>query len=170
MATSQASQIRKVTLDLLKENTKSDLLTPLEDSNYRGIRYTNLKKYLQEKYSFTEGSVIGALQTITEKEVHIHKIKNKQGTFFYYDTQDKYTNDTDILALSPDFKLLIKKSHEIESLVSKILVNIARENYSDITDFDKTSMRNIYATSNKLYQEIKYHEDKELLIGLNRIF
>lgn len=158
---SQASKIRGIVLNLLKEDTNNILQRLNEYGNVNAIKYIDLKNYLQNNFDFTEGAIVGCLNTITERENFIHKAKTKSGTFFYYSHDIKKVSNTSAIEIiySEEFKSIIDHSELMFEDLSAILKNTAKSNYYlNVTDTDLNHLREILEGITHTQQLIKKYQ------------
>lgn len=101
----QATEIRKIVIKFLNDK---EIVEPVSlKTEVLGIQYKNLKRMLlderdeKDKRKFTEGAVIGTLNTLTSRNPNIKKIKTEKGTFFFdyksYKNLGSITGNTDLL-------------------------------------------------------------------------
>ncbi len=172
MKQTQAEQIRNKVLTILQD-TDSDILEEIDD-NIMGIKYIKLKNLLSRE--FTEGSVTGALNTITDRIDTIHKIKIKSGTYFYFsEAEDSFQledKSVDII-YSKELEEVLQYSQKIYDGISNILKNTAKDSYySNVTTLDLDNLRkllnNVSQTeyllkdykTNKAFENVEYQQRK----------
>lgn len=113
----QATEIRKIIIKLLNDK---NIVEPVGlGTNVYGVQYKNLKRILIDKGIFTEGAIIGTLNTLTSRSPSIRKVKTEKGTFFYdyksYKGLDFITDNTDLL--ENDIK-------NIENKINELLIDV----------------------------------------------
>lgn len=157
---SQASLIREITLDILKN---SDDLTFISNNIY-GIKYSDLRTRLlkNKQYSFTEGAVASALNTIPERVANIYKIKNKKGTFFYYSKKKiEEEKKSDTIIDSNEFEIMHESAKQTEKYIQKIIYDAGHDKYIDFTDTDSQYLREILAASYNLTNLLRTYTNQK---------
>ena len=128
---SQATKIRNVILRLLKDEK---YLQPVsQNSNILGIQYKDIKNILSSNKEFTEGAIIGTLNTLTERMPMIKKIKTEKGTFFF----EYKSNNVNLNTL--------QKNNSLEENIDKV--------EKEIEEFLKTVRTILKETNNQNYEQ-----------------
>lgn len=138
-----------------------------------GIRYKNLKAYLTSKEKFSEGAIVGALNTLTQRVPRIKKIKIKRGTYFFdYKFNRAELNQIDYYDI--DFtKNIITIENDILKLLSKV-----RETLLDNTSFKKNTIQkndvdyliNVLKALTKLRSITDEYENQKLYNNERKLF
>lgn len=160
----QAEKIRKLTLEILKND--NELLEDIEIDNkiIKGIKYSDLKNKLlsNTKYEFTDGGITGALYTLTNQVDSIFKIKIKKGVYYYYSSKKKdvdYKKDV-ILTESEDFDRLYSNAIKIYDDIGNILSKASTEVYKEVSETDIKYLRNILDLSSKLKESLRDYKNE----------
>lgn len=99
----QSQKIREIILKLFKSNKDKSLKQVFEVDGVEreGIKYIDLKNFLlsYEEYKFSEGAVVGALQTLTGRLENIYKVKTRNGVFFFIQKKKMFLMNMIILRL-----------------------------------------------------------------------
>ena len=164
---SQASQIRKLALNILK-NDSFEKEKISDDSNIKGIRYSVFKKIILEEknYSFTEGAVVSTLNSLHTKLENIYKTKTSKGVYFYYSPDGKKDiEETEHMATlitqSHEFNQLENQAEDLSRNIANILLNTSKNIYINTSDLDIEFLRRILSVSNQLKLVIQeYSEEK----------
>lgn len=163
---SQAEKIREIVVDLLKENTKFTEIILVNEKKVRGIKYTDLKNFFIVRYpDFSEGAIIGALQTLPKRIDNIFKTKTKNGVYFFYseDRKDDLELDRKKVAItdSEDYMDLEVKVEELSNTVGGILRNAGRGKYLTAENLDISYLRDILDASENLQTVLKNYKRED---------
>lgn len=177
----QAETIRKLVVNLLRDYDKDAFSNNLvlskivvDNSKVKAIKYIDLKNALMnsKSYSFTEGAVVGALNTITERIDDIKKVRTKNGVFFYFSESSKDDPNKIIQMIdSEDYLDLEEQVNKINKTVSSILKNVSIGKYeTEIgTDFEIKHLRNILSLSESLKNELKEHKQEKMFHDIEKM-
>lgn len=173
---SQAKKIREIVISILRYDTFEKKITEeiiINNQKVNGIKYTNLKEYLMEKYDeFSEGAITGALQTLTERLDNVFKTKTKKGVYFFY-SEAEYNNleigkAKEVITESEDYRELEVAVNNVSSVVGQILRNAVKNQYSDVRESDITSLRDILEASGELELVLRKYKQRDALDRIER--
>lgn len=147
----QSQKIRELVLDIFESEDKDFMKQEFEWDNIKrkGIKYIDLKRYLidykVDNEKFSEGAITGALQTLTERLENIHKVKTRNGVFFFYsekkDVDVESDNSKTTITESTDFRSLENKVEVVNSAITDILKNASQGKYLEVQDSDLRYLR-----------------------------
>lgn len=156
----QAEEIREETVKMLKNtHGKEEYYI---DENLYGIRFSDLKKKLLDTNKFTEGAVIGALNTMTDRVELIDKIKHQGKSFFYYNSGENRIEKKPVyITESKDFEDLTDGSQLTQQIIEKILNKSGKNIYKEISDTDRKNLRTILEKTNELNESIRNYKQEK---------
>ncbi len=166
----QSQKIREIILKLFKSNNDKSLkqIFEVDGVEREGIKYIDLKKFLlsHEKYNFSEGAVVGALQTLTGRLENIYKVKTRNGVFFFYsekeDVVDEYDNSEATIIESEDFKKFEDKVEVVNVAIAHILRNVSKGKYLKIKDIDLNYLRDLLKSSGELQNVLSRYKTEKM--------
>lgn len=165
----QSQKIREIILDIFKSNDDNFLKQVFEIDGVKreGIKYIDLKKLLlsYEKYNFSEGAVVGALQTLTDRLENIYKVKTRNGVFFFYSEKEdvfyEYDNSKATIIESEDFKGFEDKVEVVNVAIADILKNISKGKYLEVKDIDLSYLRDLLKFSRELQSVLSRYKTEK---------
>lgn len=165
----QSQKIREIILELFKSNKDCSLKQVFEVDGMKreGIKYIDLKNFLlsHEEYNFSEGAVVGALQTLTGRLENVYKVKTRNGVFFFYsekeDIFDAHDNSETTIIESEDFKRFEDKVEVVNVAIADILRNVSKGKYLEVKNIDLNYLRDLLKSSGELQNVLnKYKTEK----------
>lgn len=172
----QAVKIREIVLELLRDENKEGfsedlILKKLNINSHEvvAIKYINLKNGLENyrKFTFTEGGIVGALNTLVNKLDNVHKVKTSDGVYFYYLSSffmeyNKNQKQKISVIESVEYQKIEEQTFDINETVTTILRKSGNGDYLTDVDVDIKHLRKILEYVEKLSAELKtYKQEKE---------
>lgn len=173
----QSQKIREIILKLFKSNKDKSLKQVFEVDGVEreGIKYIDLKKFLlsYEEYNFSEGAVVGALQTLTGRLENIYKVKTRNGVFFFYsekeDIFDEHDNSEATIIESEDFKRFEDKVEVVNVAIVDILRNVSKGKYLEVKDIDLNYLRDLLKFSGELQSVLSSYKTEKMFEEIEEI-